>query len=268
MYTANRFLLASALVFAAAGCPSNSDSTDDVAPSSPDASDDRPTSTAAGAAGTGSSDAEDTDECRPSCEVIVRCDSEAGSLDDCLAACMSGLGVGESAGAACLAGYRAQNRCVEALDCDAYANYAAQSPPASYPCKSARDQLVRGCNPPAVDTDNRVTMLLDGEPWSSISVDLVGWPPMIIEATDAPDPGRGLVLTLPALTGPGSYSLSLSTWATGSGLPQDIYAIGGGTLEVAALTGDRLTGTFELSLKNATGTATVEITGGMIDVGP
>jgi hypothetical protein len=268
MQTAIRFLLANALAFAVSGCPSSSDNSDDVPPSSPDAGDDSPANAAAGAAGTGAPDA---DECRPSCEVIVRCDPDAGSLDDCLAACMSGLGVGEGAGAACLAGYRAQNRCVEALDCDAYANYAAQSPPASYPCKSARDQLVRGCNPPPVDTDNRVTMLLDGEPWSSGSVDVVGWPPSIIHATDSSQPGGGLVLSLPALTGPGSYSLSLSgsSWATGSGLPQDIYVIGGGgTIEVATLTDDRLTATFELSLKNATGTATVEITGGMIDVGP
>lgn len=127
-----------------------------------------------------------------------------------------------------------------------------------------------GAGPAEPAATNSITMLLNGEPWTSIEAEVSGWPPAVITATDSTNPGRGLTLLLGDLTGPGTYSLSGSSWAAGSGMPQDIYVVstGAATAEITTLTDDRLTGTFELSLRNANGTATAEITEGLIDVGP
>lgn len=107
-------------------------------------------------------------------------------------------------------------------------------------------------------------MSIDGDRWTSTTVDFRGFPPNQIEARNAQ--GDRLTLSWAGTTTQGSHDLSGLSGFTKGGMPGSFSALAEGTIEVTSLDAARMVATFELT--TGSGGEMLEFTGGSVDIQP
>jgi hypothetical protein len=116
----------------------------------------------------------------------------------------------------------------------------------------------------ALHPENQVTVRMNGERWTSTTVDFRGFPPNQIEARNAQ--GDRLTLSWAGNTTEGIHELSGLSGFSEGGVPGSFSSVVDGTIDVTSLDTERMVATFEMTTDS--GGETLEFTEGEVAIEP